>query len=1051
MKLKFKKQAYQTHAVDAVVDCFKGQPNMAGFSYRIDPGLVKTDTQGFRPQSLYGSSSGFKNEDILLTEQQILENIQHVQRLQNLPQSQSINQFKTIKKNEFVFDKAYAKKALAIAPYHLDVEMETGTGKTYCYIKTIFEMNKQFGWSKFIVVVPSIAIREGVYKSLEITAEHFQQEYHKRAKFFIYSSKPGQLTNLESFSSDAGINIMVINVQAFNARGKDNRRIYEELDDFQSRRPIDVIKANRPILILDEPQKMEGAKTLDSLKEFHPLFILRYSATHKTQHHKVHRLDALDAYNQKLVKKIAVRGISVKGLSGTNAYLFLESIEVSKQTPVARIEIEVKQNNGIKRITRKLKKGDNLYDLSGELDQYKQFVIADINAVTDTVEFTNGHQLQAGEATGDVNDTTLRRIQIREAIKAHFEKEQLLYHQGIKVLTLFFIDEVAKYRVYTDAGEEGGEYARIFEEEYKDALNELKQDLFMHKGYKKHLNSIPVDRTHNGYFSIDKKSKRLVDPKMNATEKKRGEANDVDAYDLILKDKERLLSFNEPTRFIFSHSALREGWDNPNVFVICTLKHSDNTISRRQEVGRGLRIAVNQLGERQDNPATVHQTNVLTVVASESYKDFVTALQKDISESLSERPRVADVKYFTGKIMQTSAGTVEVTQDMAEGIEFYLIQNGYVDRKKNIAPKYHDAVVKEELAELPEDLQPYKEQIFQLIESVYSDAKLPQIDNDRGKKTNPLNANFEKKEFKELWNRINRKAAYSVHFDSSELVEKCIQTLNKELRVAPLQYTVHRGEQANGINYDQVKSGDAFKVMETSPGYNVHSVHSAVKYDLIGKVAENVQLTRKTVTEILSGIEKPVFAQFKTNPENFIAEATRLIQEQKATVIIEHLSYDAVTETHDIDIFTDGQGKQDFSKAGEPLKHHIYDYVITDSGVERTFVQELDTCSEVVVYAKLPKGFSIPTPVGNYNPDWAISFKEGVVKHVYFVAETKGSMSSMELREIEKTKIECARKFFDEINSKINSDNVKYEVVNSFGKLMDIVGAGTVSLSRREC
>lgn len=1040
MKLKFKKQAYQTRAVEAVVDCFKGQPNTAGISYRIDPGVRKINADGSYQQTVVDigfidEESGFKNHDIALNDQQVLENIQEIQRNQNLPQSISLNEFKTIKKNEFLYDNAYTKKALSIAPYHLDIEMETGTGKTYCYIKTIFEMYKQFGWTKFIVVVPSIAIREGVYKSLEITAEHFQESYTKKAKFFIYNSK--QLHNLESFSSDAGINIMIINVQAFNARGKDNRRIYEELDDFQSRRPIDVIKANRPVLILDEPQKMEGAKTLDSLKEFNPLFILRYSATHKTQHNKVHRLDALDAYNQKLVKKIAVRGISVKGLSGSNAYLYLESIEVSKQSPVARLELEIKQNNGIKRIIRKLGKGDNLYDKSGELDQYKGFVISDINAVTDTIEFTNGHQLQAGEATGDVNVAALRRIQIREAIKAHFEKEQVLFHQGIKVLTLFFIDEVAKYRVYTDAGKEGGEYAKIFEEEYQNALNELKQDHSIRESYKKYLNNIPVDLTHKGYFSIDKKSKRMIDP---VTGKKSSETDDVDAYDLILKDKERLLSFEEPTRFIFSHSALREGWDNPNVFVICTLKHSDNTISRRQEVGRGLRIAVNHLGDRQDDPATVHQTNVLTVVASESYKDFVTALQLDISESLSERPRIADEAYFTGKILPIDGNIVEVTPQMAKQIYKYLLKNDYTDDNDHIAQEYHDAIKNEMLAPLPEDLQPYKEQVYQLIDSVYSDAKLPQVDNDRVAKTNPLNTNFEKNEFKELWNRINRKAVYSVHFDSSELVEKCVQTLNKELHVAPLQYTVQRGEQADGISYGQMKNSDGFVVRETSTEQNINSVHSAVPYDLIGKVAETVQLTRKTVANILSKIENTVFEQFKTNPESFIAEVTRLINEQKATVIIEHLSYDSITEIHDIDIFTNAQSKQDFSKAGEPLKRHIYDYVITDSKIERNFVKELDTSSEVVVYAKLPKGFSIPTPVGNYNPDWAISFKEGTVKHIYFVAETKGSMSSMELRKVEKIKIECARKFFDEINHKIAPNNVKYDVVNSYGKLMEIVG-----------
>jgi len=1038
MKIIFKKQDYQTLAVEAVVDCFKGQPNTKGISYRVDPGTsTKRDHQGQYQAGSFDSDPGFKNAELLLTQEQILENIQAVQRNQNLSQSQAINEFKTLKKNEYVFDKSYTKKALDISAYHFDIEMETGTGKTYCYIKSFFEMNKRYGWTKFIVVVPSIAIREGACKSLEITAGHFQETYHKKAKYFIYNSK--QLHNLESFSSDAGINVMVINVQAFNARGKDNRRIYEELDDFQSRRPIDVIKANRPILVLDEPQKMEGAKTLGSFKEFNPLFVLRYSATHKSLHNKIHRLDALDAYNQKLVKKISVRGISVKGLSGTNAYLYLESIEISKLTPIARLEIEIKQTNGIKRVIRKLKTGDNLYDLSGELDQYIGFVISDINDNTSTIEFINGHQLQTGEVTGNVNEAALRRIQIREAIKAHFEKEQVLFQQGIKVLTLFFIDEVAKYRVYTDA-EEGGEYAKIFEEEYNQALSELKQDLFMNEDYRKHLEGIDVSQTHKGYFSIDKRGKMVNAVK--ATKSERIESTDSSAYDLILKDKERLLSFEEPTRFIFSHSALREGWDNPNVFVICTLKHSDNTISRRQEVGRGLRIAVNDKGERQDNPATVHQINVLTVVASESYKDFVTGLQKDISESLSERPRVADEAYFKGKVINVDGTHVEVTQQMARQIYKYLLKNDYTDDNDKIAQEYHDAVKNEELAPLPVELQPYTDQVFQLIESVYSDAKLPQIEDDRGAKTNPLNTNFERKEFKELWNRINRKAAYSVHFDSIELISKCIQTLNKELRVTPLQYTIQRGEQFDKVSFDQMKTGDGFKIKETSTEYNTKSIHSAVKYDLIGKVANNVKLTRKTVAKILSGINKPIFSQFKTNPENFISETTRLIHEQKATVIIEHLSYDAVTDKHDIDIFTNAQSKQNFKNAGEPLKRHIYDYVITDSKIERKFVQELDTSSEVAVYAKLPNGFSIPTPVGNYNPDWAITFKEGTVKHVYFVAETKGSMSSMDLRKIEETKIECARKFFDEINRKITPKNVKYDVINSFGKLMDIVGKG---------
>ena len=955
MKLKFKKQQYQTNAVESVADCFAGQPKNTGIQYRIDPGRVAAGA----PQQLgLIDEAGFKNPDIVLSKTALLENINAVQHRQNLPLSAALA----------------GNKVCAV---NLDVEMETGTGKTYCYIKTMFELNQRYGWSKFIVVVPSIAIREGVFKSLEITAEHFLEEYGKRARFFIYNSK--QLHNLESFSSDAGVNVMVINVQAFNATGKDARRIYEELDDFQSRKPIDVIKGNRPIMILDEPQKMEGAKTLESLKGFNPLMILRYSATHKTTHNKIHRLDALDAYNQKLVKKIAVRGISVKGLSGTNAYLYLESIEIStSKPPLARIELEIKQNSGIKRVVRKLGRNDNLFDISDGLDQYRGFVIADINAHTDTVYFTNGVELQAGEATGDVNEAALRRIQIREAVKAHFEKEQALFHQGIKVLSLFFIDEVAKYRRYDESGENPGEYAQIFEEEYNQHLNEVLT--LEDTPYNRYLKGIQASKTHNGYFSIDKKTKHLVDPE---TGKKSTETDDVDAYDLILKDKERLLSLAEPVRFIFSHSALREGWDNPNVFVICTLKHSDNTISRRQEVGRGLRISVNQTGDRMDNPATVHQINVLTVVASESYKDFVTALQRDMSDSLSARPRIADEEYFTGKVLKTASGDVAVTPQIAKQIYKYLLKNNYTDDNDKITQTYHDAKTEGLLADLPAELLPYTEQVFQLIDSVFSDAQMPDIGDDRKAKTNPLSANFDKKEFKALWNRINHKAAYTVHFETPELIKKCVTVLGCELKVSPLQYTIVAGEQIDTATYDDVKHGESFEVKETTTESNKYSVHSTVKYDLLGKLTEETQLTRSTLASILQGINAAIFSQYKTNPEDFIAKAARLINEQKATVIVEKLSYDSVGETYDIDIFTQEKPKEDFSKAIK-VDHHIYDYVFTDSKNERSFVKELDTSTEVVVYAKLPRGFFIPTPVGNYNPDWAIAFHEGTVKHVYF-------------------------------------------------------------------
>ena len=1008
MKLKFKQQAYQTEDVKAVVDCFAGQPKSRGFKYAIDPGRAAAGSS----MALSGfEGDGFANDKISLPSSQLLENLQGVQRRQNLALSPEM-------------------KKTPVCDMNLDIEMETGTGKTYCYIKTIFELNRDYGWCKFIVVVPSIAIREGVLQSFKDMAEHFLEQYGKRVRYFVYNSKHPH--NLESFSSDAGINVMIINQQAFNARGEDARRIYLELDDFQSRRPIDVIKKNRPILILDEPQKMEGKATTEKLAEFDPLMILRYSATHKTERNKVYRLDAIDAYNQKLVKKIAVRGITVKGLAGINAYLYLESIRIATtKPPEARAELEIQQKSGIKRVLRMLRKNDNLHDLSDGLEQYRGFVVSDINAIDNTVSFTNGVVLGAGEATGDVSEASLRRIQIREAIKAHFEKEKTLFAQGIKVLSLFFIDEVAKYRSYNEAGEQAGEYALIFEEEYKAQLNEV--PMLEDTPYNHYLKGIQAASTHNGYFSIDKKTKRLVNPDVKVRGESAGEADDVDAYDLILRDKARLLSFEEPVRFLFSHSALREGWDNPNVFVICTLKHSDNTVSRRQEVGRGMRLAVTQSGDRMDDPATVHQINVLTVVANESYKDFVSGLQKDISATLSARPLQANEEYFRDKILKTPTGEVKVTPQMAKLLEFYLIQNAYVDPDRHVVEKYHQARKERALAALPPELEPYKEQVLQLIDSVFSTAQLPAIEDERKAKVNPRNANFEKKEFQELWSHINRKAIYAVDFKTSELIDKCIKALDKELRVTPLQYTITAGEQKDEAEYEEMKKGEAFVVRQNQTDYLVNTASSAVKYDVIGKLTESTQLTRRTIAAILRGINAAVFSQFRTNPEDFLLKAGTIINEQKATVIVEHLSYNPLDETHSIDIFTQ-EKKEDLSK-GFKATRHIYDYVFTDSTNERTFVGELDASAEVVVYAKLPRSFHIPTPVGNYNPDWAIAFQSGKVKHVFFVAETKGSMSSMELRKIEEAKIECARKFF----AKITSDQVKYDVVNSYGKLMELV------------
>jgi type III restriction enzyme len=1021
MKLQFKVQQYQTDAVDAVVDCFAGQHRDSRVSYRIDPGRQLNLPQATLeiPGQL---DSGFRNADIALNPVQLLQNIQAVQRSRHLPLSKALATSKA-------------------GPINLDIEMETGTGKTYVYIKTIMELNKRYGWSKFIIVVPSVAIREGVKKSFDITAEHFQQIYGTRPRSFIYNSS--QLHELERFSSDAGVQVMIINIQAFNATSKDNRRIYDVLDDFQSRRPIDVISANRPIVIIDEPQKIGAAKSLEALSRFNALMVLRYSATHRVEHNKVHRLDAVDAYNQKLVKKIAVRGITVRGLAGSTAYLYLDAVEVAKGAkPRARVEMEVQTRTDIKRQLKRLEVGARLHDISGGIEAYRDLVVTDIDANRDVVELSDGSVLAAGQVTADITEEAKRRIQIREVIRAHLDKERELFGQGIKVLSLFFIDEVAKYRDY-EREDTLGEYARAFEEEYvtlvADELSQLDLDEDM-EAYRHHLESILVEQTHQGYFSIDKKTKRLVDPNVAKRGEDAGQATDADSYDLILRDKERLLSFEEPVRFIFSHSALREGWDNPNVFVMGMLKKSDNTVSRRQEIGRGLRLAVDQHGERMDNAVTVHDINQLTVVTDESYTDFVTGLQREINESLVSRARKASPKYFVGKAILTDSGERTVDETMAHALYKYLAKNDYMNDDDTISDTYKEAREEGTLAESnSEVLRPIIEHLLPLVDALYVDVPVPE-DGRRPKRIPLNNENFSKKEFKELWSRINHKAVYQVDFDSAELIDKCVAALDGQLHVNAMQYIVQAGAQSETLDADALVTGTAFSVSSTSTHTEASSAASQVKYDLLGEITEKTQLTRRTIGAILTRVRPKTFAKYRQNPEQFITEAARLLNEQKATVIVQHLTYDTLAERHETAIFTANQTKQDFTKAGKKLKKHIYDYVVTDSKGERAFVDELDTSSEVVVYAKLPRGFFIPTPVGEYNPDWAIAFREGRVRHVYFVAETKGSMSSMQLRKVEEAKVECARKFFAELNQK-HDDDVNYDVVTDYGQLMQLVGA----------
>ncbi len=1028
MQFQYKIQPFQTEAVQSVISIFSGQAYSDRVGYTRDLGIrIAEAPHPFQTSFLTSPEPepeeeievGFKNEVLHLTDTELLQNIHNIQALNNIKQSPSLV------KN--------------LGRCSLDVEMETGTGKTYVYIKTIFELNKQYGWSKFIIVVPSIAIREGVKTAFEDTQEHFMEYYGKKVRFFIYNSK--NLTALDNFSSSAGINVMIINIQAFNARGAENRRIYDRLDDFGSRRPIDVIKANHPILIMDEPQKMGGEATQESLKNFNPLFCLNYSATHAQHHNLVYVLDALDAFNKRLVKKIEVKGFDVKNYRGTDQYLYLETIMVSsKKPPVARVELEIKYNKSINRELRNLNVDDDLYAISNEMDQYRGYRVSEIDPLRNTVTFTNGVVLERGVILGDVSEKDMRRIQIRETILSHFEKEQSLFDQGIKTLSLFFIDEVAKYRVYDQDGNEvNSEYGRVFEQEYIDVLNQY--ITLEETPYVRYLKTITPSSTHSGYFSIDRQGRKID------SEVKRGrdESDDISAYDLILKNKKRLLGFDEPVRFIFSHSALREGWDNPNVFQICTLKHSDSSTQKRQEVGRGLRLAVNQHGDRMDAEYcgnSVHQLNKLTVIASESYRTFVSELQQKIREELYDRPSKATVEYFIDKTFMVDEQPVTLNPQQAKEIYRYLVKNDYTDSNDNVSDKYRNDLQNNTLATLPESLTPLAEGIHALIQSVFDERVLAGMITDGNQtriKDNPLNDNFYKKEFQILWNYINQKHAYTVNFDSAELITKAIHHINEKMSVARLQYTVTTGEQTRDMDENALARGDGFRASSTTTSTLKSAEISQIKYDLIGKIAAGTSLTRKTVASILSGLSWGTFEMFRINPEEFIAKAIKLIQDEKATMIVEHISYNQLEERYDSAIFTAQKGSVDYASAYRAAKH-IQDYVITDGtakkSIERRFVQDLDIASEVCVYAKLPAGFDIPTPVGNYSPDWAIAFNKGTVKHIYFIAETKGSMESMDLRAVEQAKIACAKKLFNEIST----SEVRYHEVDSYQTLLNIMG-----------
>ena len=1032
MQLKFKHQQFQIDAAKAVTDAFHGQRNRMMMEFTHDMGVGTAGGDLF-------DVVGYRNQPLTITSGQTLENIRTIQMSGQLKPSETLNP----------------------DDLRLTIEMETGTGKTYTYIKTMYELNRLYGWSKFIIVVPSIAIREGVSRSFEIMSEHFAAEYGKRIQSFIYDSK--QLTKIDQFASDANMHVMIINTQAFAARGEDARRIYMKLDAFRSRKPIDVIASTKPILIIDEPQSVLGADkknaTREKLKEFKPLFTLLYSATHRAGDivNMVYRLDAMDAYNKKLVKKISVKGIEQKGTTATNGYVYLESIVLSAGNPKARIGFDKKGGSSVRQVTQLVSDKFDLYQQSGGLEEYRDgYRIERIDGYARTIRLLNGTVLHEGEMVGRVNDLYVRRHQIRETILSHIQKERKLFKMGIKCLSLFFIDHVDNYRSLTPNpkphpltpspkgegeafGNEGsnhkGVYAQMFEEEYTNIVGQLQLEFADDPAYVAYLKRFTADQVHDGYFSRDRKN-NVVEPG-----NKEGD-NEVRGYQLIMKEKEKLLSFDTPVRFIFSHSALKEGWDNPNVFQICTLKDSDNQTKKRQEVGRGMRLCVNDKGERQDESVLhggVFEVNELTVIASESYNTFASKLQTEIAEAVGDRPQKVQPSLFAGMVMTNADGEQKKVDDLEASFLFAaLAGHGYVNRQGELTQKYFDEKQQGTL-DFGEGYNEYKKDIVHQLDAVFNPEAIKPEDARKVRETKFDSQTFARKEFQDLWRKINLQTYYTVDFKTDDLIRRAVIELDSHLRVSEINIKVVEGTLEGIKSKKQLEEGQAMRVKEA----DTHSVHELVseyvKYDLIGKLVEDTGLTRRAIVTILQKISPRTFNLFKANPEEFIIKAGNIINQCKAIAVVEHVAYHKLDKQYDADIFSASTLKGKLGVNALESMKSLYDIVVVDSkGIEMDFAKNLELQNEVAVYTKLPGGFYINTPVGHYNPDWAIVFKEGTdIKHIYFVAETKGYSDDevTDYRETEKVKIECARRHF----ATISSSTVTYGVVKNYDELWNVV------------
>lgn len=1001
LKLKFdKNQDYQLKAIDSIVNIFDGQERKKSTFSAIKEEL---DIGTTYEQEGIGNKLDLKDIDIL-------ENIHKIQLANGLTKS--------------------ARSEIK-SPYNFSVEMETGTGKTYVFTRTIFELNAQYGFRKFIIVVPSVAIREGIKKSLEITEEHFSELYPGVGfKAFMYDSS--KMNQVREFATSNDIQVMIINIDAFrkdfDEEDSKSNLIYRSSEDLSGKKPIELIRQTNPIVIIDEPQSVDNTeRSKEAIEKLNPMCILRYSATHKKIQNLVYRLDPVDAFEQKLVKKIEVW--SVRPEEDFNIP-YIKVLDVYNKNGVyADLEVDVKGAKG--KVTRKkikVKTHDDLKDKT-KRDLYSGYVISnlDYNPENKVVYFENQEPLKIGESIGDINNDEVKYQQIKATIKAHLDKELSLVKKDIKVLSLFFIDEVKNYQIYNDDKTVSkGKYQIMFEQAYNELISKPKYKPLLNS---KIRNIQDAERVKGAYFAEDAKNKgKLKDSK----ERKSGfSADDVRVFDLIMKRKELLLSFDSSVRFIFSHSALKEGWDNPNVFQICTLVDTKDTFTKRQKIGRGLRLAVNQDGER-----VTHQkdetVNILTVIANESYEEFASTLQSEIQEECGIKFGHLEENAFQNIVVYKDDEDTQLGYESSKDIFEFMIDKGYISSKGASKGKINESLkraIVDETVEVPTKYEDIKEEIINVIKK--SIRRLP-IENTKDKVLiKPRKEVLLSSEFKDLWDRIKQKTTYRVEFNDELFISKCIEKIDELI------------PRRSKINIDRVDIEINRKGVELDFKDTIKQDLQQRTYrlpDLIREIQDTTMITRSTIIDILLKADK--WELFKLNPHQFIENIINIFNSVKRELIVEGIKYEKIDDYYqqsqfevdkDEDTLVGYLEKNAIATSNENPRS-LYTHVLYDSGVERDFVERLENDEEVKLYVKLPSWFTVDTPFGGYNPDWAILMEKDDVKNLYFVIETKGSLEEDDLRIREKDKIRCAKKHF-----KVLESGVSYKVATNFDGIKDSI------------